>query len=310
MTKSENPLKINKLLKWLILIILVITSGFFLLWPKIMVKEAVLYATVAPVNVPEGLTVTNPHCSGLEVRICGPERVMKHISQKDLIYEPDLSRSSAGYQYVNIDPGNLSLPSGVKVVGIEPGYVIFSLEKEVRKTVPVSVSIEGNPASGYVVSGAVATPLSVDVRGPKKILERIQKIFTKPVDVTGVKKSFKMEITLSLDESVEIDSPAKMVTAEIFIEEKVETRKFEDIFIEGRNTSYQYTITPSSITITVKGPVSLIEKLEPGQDMDVYVDLKDLKPGVYVRCAVIRLPVKTTLLDVHPEVFGVTLGKS
>ncbi len=310
MTNSKNPLNIGKSVKWLILIFFLIVTGVFLLWPKIMVKEAVVYATVVPVNVPDGLTVTKPHSSGLEVCIRGPESILKSILHNNLLYELDMSGKSSGYQYVNINPKGFYLPSEVKVVGIEPDYVIFNLERETHKTVPVSVSIKGNPASGYMVFGAVATPLSIKVRGPEKILEHIQKVFTKPIEVTGAKESFKKEITLALDEGVEIDSPTKIVTAEIFVEEKVETRKYENIPIEGRHTPYRYRISPSTITITVKGPVSLIKKLEPGRGMEVYVDLKDLKPGVYVRCAVISLPVKTTLLDVHPEVFGVTLEKS
>ncbi len=309
MINSKHLPKINKSVKWLVIIILLVAAALFLLWPKIMVKETMVYATVVPINIPEGLTITR-NCPGIEVCIRGPEKILHSISHKHLPYKLDLSGNSAGHQYVKINRKGFSFPSGIKVVDIKPDHVIVGLEKEIHKTVPISVVVEGSPAAGYVVSGAVATPLSIKVKGPEKILESIQKIFTKPVEITGVKKSFQKEITLALEEGVEIDSPTKLVTADIFIEEKVKTRKFENVPIEGRHTHYQYIITPSVITITVKGPVSIIEKLEVGKNMEVYVDLKDLKPGVYVRCVVITLPVKTTLIDVHPKIFGVTIEKS
>lgn len=51
----------------------------------------------------------------------------------------------------------------------------------------------------------------------------------------------------------------------------------------------------------------MIEKLSTTEDVEVFLDLKDLKPGVYVRHATIRLPVNITLVDVEPEIFTVKL---
>jgi hypothetical protein len=39
--------------------------------------------------------------------------------------------------------------------------------------------------------------------------------------------------------------------------------------------------------------------------MQVHVDLKGLKPGTYVRHAVIEPPLDTTLVEAKPEIFTV-----
>ncbi len=50
---------------------------------------------------------------------------------------------------------------------------------------------------------------------------------------------------------------------------------------------------PPVITINVKGPAKLLESLSTSPDFNVYVDIKGLDPGVYVRRATLELPVKT-----------------
>ena len=68
---------------------------------------------------------------------------------------------------------------------------------------------------------------------------------------------------------------------------------------------YPFKISPPAIEITVKGPARSVNFLPSDPDFDVYVDLKGLVPGVYVRRAVILLPLPTTLVKATPELFTV-----
>ena len=51
----------------------------------------------------------------------------------------------------------------------------------------------------------------------------------------------------------------------------------------------------------------MINELYGSNGVQVYVDLKGLKPGVYKKRATITLPVKTTLIDAKPEIFKVKI---
>ena len=57
----------------------------------------------------------------------------------------------------------------------------------------------------------------------------------------------------------------------------------------------------------IRGPVNTIKRLAQGNGIRVYVDLKGLKPGMYIHPAVIDPPLNTTLLEAKPEVFTVQL---
>jgi len=182
------------------------------------------------------------------------------------------------------------------------------IANKVKKKLPVIISFSGKPAAGFIVAGATAKPLSVILQGPENILGPMDKVLTKPIDIKGLAEPFKKEVVLNLAEDLEIISPSGIILAEVSIEENIVTKKFNNIQVEGKNSPFMYNIMPPTINIEVKGPVNIIEKLHKDKGIEVYVDLKGLKHGVYVRRAAITLPVKTTLIGVKPELFTVKIS--
>jgi YbbR domain-containing protein len=145
--------------------------------------------------------------------------------------------------------------------------------------------------------------------GPAMVLDAIDAVLTKPIDVHGRSESFKKETALDLGAGVEVCASSGIILAEIYIAEKEVTRRFADILVEGENTPFNFSISPPTITIEIKGPQKVVENLHAGKDIRVLVELKDLNPGVYVRRATITLPVKTSLVIVEPKLFTVKLNK-
>ena len=153
----------------------------------------------------------------------------------------------------------------------------------------------------------MAKPLSIHLRGPEQILNPIEEILTKPIDIKGLSASLKKEIALDLPENIEVVAHSGIILAEVVIEEKIVIKNITDIIVIGKGSTYDYSIKPAIIDIEVKGPENIIEKLLKETGVKVYVDLKGLNPGVYIRRATIPLPVKTTLIRVKPEIFTVKI---
>ena len=172
----------------------------------------------------------------------------------------------------------------------------------------MAVVIVGAPAPGYLVAEATVKPGWVVLRGPQAVLVGIEKIATNPIDCSALSESFRKEITLDLAEYVAIVFPPDPIIAQVNIQEMVIVKAFQDLAVIGRNTQYSFNITPPVIEIEVKGPYTVINDLENNLEFEIYVDLKNLQPGVYVRRATIALPVTTALVGVSPEIFTVTIG--
>jgi YbbR domain-containing protein len=263
-----------------------------------------------PVNfdkIPSGLTLTGSSPKNIEVQVRGPKSIIKSIGNLKLHYSADLSDVSAGFNSIPVNLEHLRFPEKLTILNINPASLDVIADIELYKKVPVKVSYTGDPASSLFVADALAKPSSIILRGPETILRPMDKVLTKSVDVSGALQSFKKEITLDIPEEVDIVFPAEIIQAEIFLKEKLAIKKFSNIPVKGKNSKLSYSFTPVAIDIEIKGPVNILAKLKANDEIDVYVDLKGLKPGVYVRRATITLPVKTSLAGVEPEIFTVKI---
>ncbi|MCP4371214.1 MAG: hypothetical protein GY797_24330 [Deltaproteobacteria bacterium] len=311
MLNKNNRQKILKIfrqkkIKWLTACLAIGICVYFFR-PSASLDETDILIPVGFDKIPSGLTITTFSPKNIEVRVRGPKSTIKGIYNMKLRYSADLSNVSAGHNSIPVNLEQVSFPKKISIINVNPAFIDIVADIELYKKVPVKVFYTGVPASNLFVADALAKPSSLILRGPEKLLHPIEKISTKSVDINGALKSFKKEITLDLPEDIDIVFPTGVIHAEILLKEKLALKKFSNIPVKGKNTKYSYSITPLAIDIEIKGPVNILDKIKANDKINVYVDLKGLKPGIYVRRAIITLPVKTTLAGVEPEIFTVKI---
>ena len=285
----------------------ILVVAAYLFWPSSDVLESDIFIPVDLTNIPAGLMVVKTDQTGVEIRVRGPRPVLEKLGDLKLRYSIDLGQAKTGIASRPILKKEIKLPRGVALVALKPQSITFELDHEIKRQVPVIVAFSGQPATGYYVTDAKTTPAHVIVRGPRDRFQGVETVATKPVDVTGLRESFKKEVTADPPEGLDIISPKSAIRAEIAIAEKVVTRAFENIPVKGRNTTFSYRISPQAIHMEIKGPLLTLEELKAKNGLEVSIDLTGLKPGVYVRRASITLPVKTSLLGAEPELFTITI---
>jgi hypothetical protein len=291
--------------KWLVPLSVAIALVLFL-WPKSGPYEADIFVPLDITALPAGLALKEMPPHGVEIRVRGPEKAVRHLLGQPLAYRLDLSGTSEGVTSIPIRPERFGLPREVAILHAHPDPLIFSIEREINKEVAVVVTVTGSPAPGFYVAGLRPIPSTVVLRGPKNGLDPVETARTKPIDVSGFHESTKKEVALDLIEGVVPVGPGTVILAELTIAEKEATRTFAQIPVTGKNARYRFTITPPQIGIEVKAPVNTLKKLET-DGIEVYVDLQGLTPGVYPRRAVIALPVDATLMQAKPEIFTVKI---
>ena len=95
---------------------------------------------------------------------------------------------------------------------------------------------------------------------------------------------------------------------DIRIEERIETRTWENVPIGTNTDTHSVHISPPNIFLEIRGPVGRLTSLDFTSDRIVFVDTATLEPGVYVRRATIQLPVGMTLIKASPDFFTVTVS--
>ncbi len=278
-----------------------------LLWACSPAQEAEIFVPVIAAGMPQNLCLARPLPEGLKVRINGPQSAVRTLSEHKLKYTIDLSSLKSGIQTMSVDTEAIRLPKGVRFIQSVPDSFTLAVEKKIQKQVPVTLTLSGKPASGFIVSRTTAIPHSVILTGPETVLIPLNEIRTKPVDLTGQSDTFKKEVALAIAGNIRIAPPADRIVGEVVIEEIAITREFHNIRVKGTEADGSYSITPPVLSIVVKGPENILKQLTPAKDISVSVGLEGLTPGVYVRRAVIALPVKTTLIDVNPDLFTVKI---
>jgi YbbR domain-containing protein len=281
-------------------------------------EETDLLLPVEFSSIPLNLILTSPSVDKLEIRVSGKREQIETIKAMDLKYSvdlyADLASDPAG-EKVHIDPRTyyvpvlkkrIFIPNGVKILSIRPSYIKVSLEKKVVKSFSVSVPYTGTQATGYVALSAIIEPSTITLTGPQSAIKSIENLKTKPVDLTKAKESFKKKMPVDL-KGLNIESEPAIVTVFIPIEKKQITKIFENIPIELKNAKKKDCVSPSRILLTIKGGHDMLNRKGTKGKIKVSIDVKGLKPGIYVRSAVIDLPLELIMIDAKPEIFTVKI---
>jgi YbbR domain-containing protein len=272
-------------------------------------EEAYFKIPVIPLHLKAGVTCL---CAAeppqpIIIHVKGPAAAIAKLPSLKLTYDLNLKGVDIGYHVIPVSKDCVKLPEGISIVAMDPPQIHIRLDEEIEKELPVKIVCKGNPAPGYTITGTVTTPDRILLKGPKQILKNIQYISTVPIDVTAVSASFKKEAPLAILENVNVVALSSPIIAQIDVEEQIITRTVKDIAVQGRDTSHDFKISPLHITIRLKGPANTLSKLSFKDDLNVYIDLAGLQPGVFVRRATIELPAEITLVDVAPKIFTVKI---
>ncbi|MCP4673784.1 MAG: YbbR-like domain-containing protein [Desulfobacula sp.] len=273
-------------------------------------------------NVPDNMILTDFHTDKIEIKIQAAPKLMELINKENIRYTVDLYTNlefdPAGASD-SIEPGAYLIPvelkripmnPGIKILSVEPSYLSVQLEKKIDKTFKISIPYEGLPAKGYIALEAIINPNHVTLSGAAPFINSITNLKTKPIDLANVKKTFQKNIPLDLNNPSLISSPDHIISVKIPIVQQLVSKTIENIPIQIYNypaPAHSANIEPAKITIKIKG---LFEELNNKKIMDqiyAFIDMKDLKPGVYARHAYINIPVELIMTDAIPQVFTIKI---
>jgi len=174
---------------------LMIASGLlaFLLWILVIAEEKIEAGFMVPLvfdNIPASVVIDGPPLGSLYVQIRGSKQSVENILPQQVRAHVDLSEAKPGNEFVQITPQSIVLPQGISVLGVYPPYL--DLKFLAQKPVSIRVRIVGQPADGYEIRETTVIPLQLELVGPQHLVEAIREVETFPVNVSGLKQSFKV----------------------------------------------------------------------------------------------------------------------
>jgi YbbR domain-containing protein len=129
----------------------------------------------------------------VELQISAEPAVWNKLSTDSFMATVDLSGLSEGTYQLPVSV--ISGVEGVQIVKKTPDKIMVSLEPIIKKTVSVNRKIQGSPADGMVVGNVTFDFPTVEVSGPKSIVEGISEAIV-VVDLNGEANNFDKTISL------------------------------------------------------------------------------------------------------------------
>ena len=239
----------------------------------------VLYSTEKPAVGYRPLdAVLNPS----QVVISGPQSKIEAI---DSVYvNAAISGLMANYAeslpiYVRDAAGN-SLNSWLTIEPATVEVLVPIVTNAAYKLAPISASISGEPADGYMVTRIIINPDIVGVYGEQAKLDAVSYVYTAPVNIARAKDDVSMKVGLVSAEGLNL-SIENTITVLVKIE-KITERTLDNILIslENQDDDYAYKLGQNVAKVKITGPESVVEALQANQ-ITIEADAGGLKPGNY-----------------------------
>jgi YbbR domain-containing protein len=173
----------------------------------------------------------------------------------------------------------------------------------------ITVEWVGEPAPGYRLLSVSVEPPSVLVEGLPTLLNRLTRLQTEPIDITGLTAPFSQQTVLDLPEGVTLDQEQEIFVT-IEIEPILTTSSVNRApILQGLSSEYEATFQPEEVRVVLFGPLPVLDALIE-DDVRVTVDLFGLQPGTFNLEPTVNVPNRgIEVRSVQPSVVTVRITR-
>ena len=136
-------------------------------------------------NIPENLEISSEKIPRAQIRVRGPQRVVRRLQVSDVSADIELSTVKPGERTFDLTADQIHQPKELEVVQIIPSQFHLTFDARLSRQVPVHPRVVGTFAPGYSIKQVVADPSTVTISGPQKRVEAVEAAITDSVDASG-----------------------------------------------------------------------------------------------------------------------------
>ena len=182
-------------------------------------------------------------------------------------------------------------------IGIDRESINVTVHVNKYESVPIAVKYKNDDAEelGYEV---IVTPGTAEIKGSKDLVESIDNIFTKPVDISNIRGITAFSVELDLPEGIELaDKQSSSVTVSITPNDSKSTIVTPNIVMINVPKGFAAAPKVPSVTVEFCGVNESLSKLSP-ENVYAVANLSGCDgPGEY----------KVALKVYYPDIKGVSL---
>jgi len=175
------------------------------------VSEVALDVPISFHNMPGNLEISSESIPKAQIRLRGPDRVIRRLQPSDVYAEIDLANVKPGERTFDLTGTEINHPRELSIVQVVPSDVHLAFDLRLTREVPVQPRVIGSFAEGYRISQVQVEPPTVRVVGPKQRVEAIESATTDPMDITGaITRMTFMRHPYVQDPLIQVASPGRV----------------------------------------------------------------------------------------------------
>jgi|GEM_PF-238974 len=243
------------LLKFISLVLAVI------LWHYVGGEDRVDKNVMIPIeiiNLPRDLVISNQFKKEIEVTVSGPRSMILEMTSKAITRQVDLSSATPGTMVIENDTNHIPVPRGITVQRVQPSSIILSLDKLIQKKFPISAKTAGKVADGYYLKSLKMDPDVISITGPLTTLSQVDELFTKQINLDGVKKSIQLQVPLQLEPAIVELIGETSVTADLTVVLETATKTLDEMEVHVVLDGVKRQVKPATVRVTANFPKKLL----------------------------------------------------
>ncbi len=196
----------------------------------------------------------------------------------------------------------------------EPEIVEVIIPVYKVKNVAIEPQIEGTPLQGFEITKIEVIPKNIQIMGYKDVINPINIIQTKPINIDYMTSDFSKEAELIIPEGILLKNndikPVIKIISEPLIEKTLDYTVDDITFINIKEgLEIDNLQSTNSFSITIKGIESLVNETNK-VNITPYIDLKDLEEGKHDLAVNIIGDDEIEIIDISPKTMKIILKKT
>ncbi|HEV3306883.1 MAG TPA: CdaR family protein [Candidatus Sulfotelmatobacter sp.] len=173
---------------WLKILSLLIATGLWLaISPDQEPAEIAVRVPIEFRHVPPGLEISSTTIPEAQIRVRGPERLIRTLRSTDVHAELELLDAKAGDRTFDLTAQQIRHQRELDVVQVVPGQVHLSFDTRLTREVEIHPRVTGNFVAGEQISKVLVDPERITITGPRHHVETLDAATTDPVDASGTR---------------------------------------------------------------------------------------------------------------------------
>jgi len=164
---------------------LALATGLWLVIARDPVAEVAVDVPIEFRNIAENLEISSEVIPQAQIRLRGPEYVVRQLKASDVRAEIDLTGLHPGERTFDLTAQQVHRPRELEVVQVVPNQFHLSFDTRLTRPVEIHPRVVGSFASGYRIAQIVVEPPVITISGPRKRVEAVETAITDPIDVSG-----------------------------------------------------------------------------------------------------------------------------